>query len=122
MQLAAYREKAAFAQFGSDLDKATLQQLRRGERMTELLKQGQYSPLSMEEQVVVLYAGMNGFIDELPLADLGRYEKELLSFIKGRKPELLEGMRTTGALAGDAEASLKDALAEFGKQFATTKA
>jgi len=114
LELASYREKAAFAQFGSDLDKATLQQLQRGERMTELLKQSQYSPLSMEEQVLVIYAGTNGFVDELPLASLGRYESELLSFIKSRKSSLIEGIRTSGKLDTDAA---KEALTEFGKQF-----
>ena len=114
LELAAYREKAAFAQFGSDLDKATLAQLQRGERMTELLKQAQYSPLSMEEQVLVIYAGTNGFIDGLPLSSLGRYETELLSFLKSRKSELVESTRTTGKLDTDAA---KAALTEFGKQF-----
>jgi len=114
LELAAYREKAAFAQFGSDLDKATLAQLQRGERMTELLKQAQYSPLSMEEQVIVIYAGTNGFIDGLPMSALGRYESELLSFIKSRKSELIEGIRTSGKLDTDAA---KAALTEFGKQF-----
>ena len=114
LELAAYREKAAFAQFGSDLDKATLAQLQRGERMTELLKQAQYSPLSMEEQVLVIYAGTNGFVDELPMGALARYETELLSFIKSRKAELIESIRTTGKLDTDAA---KAALTEFGKQF-----
>lgn len=114
LELAAYREKAAFAQFGSDLDKATLAQLQRGERMTELLKQAQYSPLSMEEQVIVIYAGTNGFVDELPMGALARYESELLSFIKSRKAELIESIRTTGKLDTDAA---KAALTEFGKQF-----
>ena len=115
LELAAYREKAAFAQFGSDLDKATLAQLQRGERMTELLKQAQYSPLSMEEQVIVIYAGTNGFVDELPLSALARYESELLSFIKARKADLLESIRTSGKLDTDAA---KAALTEFAKQFA----
>src|SRR5262252_1365512 len=84
LELASYREKAAFAQFGSDLDKATLQQLNRGERMVELLKQGQFEPMSMEEQVVVIYAGTNGFVDDYPVAVLQRYERELLSFLKSR--------------------------------------
>ncbi len=114
LELAAYREKAAFAQFGSDLDKATLAQLQRGERMTELLKQAQYSPLSMEEQVIVIYAGTNGFVDELPLSALARYESELLSFIKARKADLLESIRTSGKLDTDAA---KAALTEFAKQF-----
>jgi len=118
LELAAYREKAAFAQFGSDLDKATLAQLQRGERMTELLKQAQYSPLSMEEQVIVIYAGTNGFVDELPMGALARYESELLSFIKSRKADLIESIRTTGKLDTDAA---KAALTEFGKQFAVEK-
>jgi F-type H+/Na+-transporting ATPase subunit alpha len=114
LELAAYREKAAFAQFGSDLDKATLNQLQRGERMTELLKQAQYSPMSMEEQVIVIYAGTNGFVDGVPLSALARYESELLSFVKSRKSDLIEGVRTSGKLDSDAAAA---ALTEFGKQF-----
>jgi F-type H+-transporting ATPase subunit alpha len=121
LELAAYREKAAFAQFGSDLDKATQQQLSRGERMTELLKQAQYSPLSMEEQVLVIYAGTNGFIDDYPVAALGRYESELLAFLRSRKKDLLDEVRTTGKLEGDSEKRLRDALTEFAKQFSVDK-
>ncbi len=121
LELAAYREKAAFAQFGSDLDKATLQQLARGQRMTELLKQGQYSPMSMAEQVVVIYAGTNGYIDGYPIEAIGRYESELMSFIKGRKAELLESLRTTGSLDGGVEKQLREALDEFAKQFSAEK-
>ncbi|MEM9490731.1 MAG: F0F1 ATP synthase subunit alpha, partial [Myxococcota bacterium] len=90
LDLASYREMAAFAQFGSDLDKATQAQLARGERMTELLKQAQYSPMSMEEQVVVIFAGTNGFIDDYPLNVLGRYEKEMLAFMRSRKKDILD--------------------------------
>jgi F-type H+-transporting ATPase subunit alpha len=111
------RAKAAFAQFGSDLDKATLAQLNRGERMVELLKQGQFEPMPMEEQVVVIYAGTNGFVDEYPVAVLGRYEKELLSFMKGRKQDVLDELRSSGKLEGDLEKRLRDAFAEFAKQF-----
>ena len=118
LELASYREKAAFAQFGSDLDKATLAQLQRGERMTELLKQNQYSPMSMEEQVVVIYAGTNGFVDDYPVAVLNRYESELLSFMRTRKKEIIEGIRASGKLEGEAEKQLRDALTEFAKQFA----
>ena len=89
LELASYREKAAFAQFGGDLDKATLAQLARGERMVELLKQGQFAPMAMEEQVVVIYAGTNGFVDDYPVSVLGRYEQELLSFMKARKTDVL---------------------------------
>jgi len=117
LELASYREKAAFAQFGSDLDKATLAQLNRGERMVELLKQGQFQPMPMEEQVVVIFAGTNGYIDEYPVAALGRYEKELLSFMKARKQDVLDELRTNGKLEGDLEKRLRDGLSEFAKQF-----
>jgi F-type H+-transporting ATPase subunit alpha len=117
LELASYREKAAFAQFGSDLDKATQMQLARGERMTELLKQAQYTPMPMEEQVVVLYAGTNGFVDDYPVAVLGRYEKELLSFMKSRKQNILDELKSTGKLEGDLEKQLREALTEFAKTF-----
>jgi F-type H+-transporting ATPase subunit alpha len=117
LELASYREKAAFAQFGSDLDKATQAQLARGVRMVELLKQGQYEPMPMEEQVVVIYAGTNGFVDDYPVDVLYRYERELLSFIKGRKASLLAELKTNGKLEGDVEKQLRDALTEFAKQF-----
>ncbi|HEY6177901.1 MAG TPA: F0F1 ATP synthase subunit alpha, partial [Kofleriaceae bacterium] len=128
LELASYREKAAFAQFGSDLDKATLAQLNRGERMVELLKQNQFQPMAMEEQVVVIYAGTNGFVDDYPVAVLQRYERELLSFLKSRKQDVLEELRGTGKLEdvkdasgkkgpGDLEKRLRDALTEFAKQF-----
>jgi F-type H+-transporting ATPase subunit alpha len=128
LELASYREKAAFAQFGSDLDKATLAQLNRGERMVELLKQGQFAPMSMEEQVVVIYAGTNGFVDDYPVSVLTRYERELLSFLKSRKNDILEELKSSGELKdvkdaagkkgpGDLEKRLRDALTEFAKQF-----
>ena len=113
LELASYREMAAFAQFGSDLDKATQAQLARGERMTELLKQAQYSPLPMEEQVVVLFAGTNGFIDDYPVSALGRYEIELLAFMRSRKQDVLDGLRLSGL---DVE-GIQSALTEFAKTF-----
>ena len=117
LELASYREKAAFAQFGSDLDKATLAQLARGERMVELLKQGQYAPMAMEDQVIVIYAGTNGFVDDYPVSVLQRYETELLSFIKSRKTDILTELKSTGKLEGDLDKRLRDALTEFAKQF-----
>jgi F-type H+-transporting ATPase subunit alpha len=117
LELASYREKAAFAQFGSDLDKATLAQLNRGERMVELLKQGQFQPMPMEQQVIIIYAGTNGFVDDYPVAVLGRYEQELLSFMKSRKADLVATLASTGKLEGDVEKQLRDALTEFAKQF-----
>ncbi|HEY3804223.1 MAG TPA: F0F1 ATP synthase subunit alpha [Kofleriaceae bacterium] len=117
LSLASYREKAAFAQFGGDLDKATLAQLSRGERMVELLKQGQYQPMPMEEQVIIIYAGTNGFVDDYPVAVLQRYERELLSFIKSRKADILSELKSTGKLEGDLDKRLREALTEFAKQF-----
>jgi len=117
LELASYREMAAFAQFGSDLDKASQAKLARGERMTELLKQAQYSPLSMEEQVLVLFAGINGFIDEYPVSVLGRYERDLLSYMHSRKKDIVETIRTTGKLDEGVEKSLREALTDFAKTF-----
>jgi F-type H+-transporting ATPase subunit alpha len=117
LELASYREMAAFAQFGSDLDKASQAKLARGQRMTELLKQAQYSPLSMEEQVIVLFAGINGYIDEYPVEELGRYEKELLSFMHSRKQDILDTIRSTGKLDDSVEKSLREALVELAKTF-----
>ncbi|RMH41296.1 MAG: F0F1 ATP synthase subunit alpha [Deltaproteobacteria bacterium] len=117
LELAQYREMAAFAQFGSDLDKATQAQLARGERMTELLKQAQYSPLAMEEQVVVLFAGTNGFVDDYPVSVLGRYEREMLEFMRSSKKDLLDTLRSTGVLDDAMDKKLRDALTEFAKQF-----
>jgi F-type H+/Na+-transporting ATPase subunit alpha len=118
LELAQYREMAAFAQFGSDLDKVAQAQLARGQRMTELLKQGQYSPLAMEEQVVVLYAGTNGFIDDYPVSAIGRYERELLQFLRTRKKPMLDALRAAGTLDDAMEKQLRDALTEFAKTFA----
>ena len=128
LELASYREKAAFAQFGSDLDKSTLAQLNRGERMVELLKQGQYEPMPVEQQVVMVYAGTNGFVDDYPVAVLGRYEAELLSFLTSRKADLLTELKSVGKLddvkdetgkkgPGALEKKLREALTEFAKQF-----
>ena len=85
--------------------------------MVELLKQGQFVPMAMEEQVVVIYAGTNGFVDDYPVAVLGRYENELLSYMKSRKQEVLDELKSTGKLEGDIEKRLRDALTEFAKQF-----
>jgi F-type H+-transporting ATPase subunit alpha len=123
LELAQYRALAAFAQFGSDLDKATQQQLARGSRMTELLKQGQYVPLPVEKQVLILFAGANGFVDALPLSALDRYEKEMYAFVEAKHPELLADLRTKGtdSKAFDGLATqMRSVLAEFAKEFAAT--
>jgi F-type H+-transporting ATPase subunit alpha len=120
LELAQYRALAAFAQFGSDLDKATQQQLARGSRMTELLKQGQYAPLPVEKQVLILFAGANGFIDALPLPSLGRYEHDLYAFVDAKHPELWGDLRSKGTNGKEYDGlatQMRAVLAEFGKEF-----
>jgi len=117
-ELAQYREMAAFAQFGSDLDAATQRLLARGARLTELLKQPQFSPLRVEEQVIVIYAGTRGYLDGLPVAAVGRYEQDLLSYMRNEKKEILEAIRTKKVLDAETEKSLKEALDRFTKAFA----
>jgi len=116
-ELAQYREMAAFAKFGSDLDAATQKMLARGERLTELLKQPQYKPFAVEEQVAVIYAGTRGYLDPIPVAKVGAYQEALLSKLKSSYPQFLEGIRKQKALTPELETMLKDALAEFAKTF-----
>jgi F-type H+-transporting ATPase subunit alpha len=116
-ELAQYREMAAFAQFGSDLDATTQRLLNRGSRLTELLKQPQFSPLKMEEQVAVIYAGVNGYLDPLPLNRVRAFEDGLLSLLRGRHSEVLDSIRTSKDLTSDTEAKLKDVVANFAKSF-----
>ena len=117
-ELAQYREMAAFAKFGSDLDVATQRLLNRGARLTELLKQPQYSPLLMEEQVCVIYAGTRGYIDKVPVNDVTRYEKELLAHLRGAKKDLLAAIRDEKVLSDKSEEALKAALEDFTSKFA----
>ena len=117
-ELAQYREMAAFAQFGSDLDAATQRLLNRGARLTELLKQGQFSPLKVEEQVVVIYAGVNGYLDKLPVGDVGRFEEELLRNIRTKHEDILESIRTEKQISSETETKLKAAVEAFAKAFA----
>jgi F-type H+-transporting ATPase subunit alpha len=118
LELAQYREMAAFAQFGSDLDASTQKLLARGARLTELLKQPQFSPMPVEEQVASIYAGTNGFIDTIDVAAVTRYEAAMLSFLRSEHPEILKTIRDTKTLDDDTAAKLKDALTGFGKTFA----
>jgi len=113
LELAQYREMAAFAQFGSDLDAATQKQLNRGARLVELLKQGQYQPLSVEQQVLIIYAGTNGYVDELPIAALKRYEQELFSYISSKHPDVFADILKKRELDGDLRAKLTKVLGEF---------
>ncbi len=117
LNLAQYREMAAFAQFGSDLDKATQMQLARGERLVEILKQAQYQPLSNEKQVLVIFAANNGFVDEYPVNVLKRYESELLTFFDSRKSDLLVELANKKAIDDELKAKITAALNEFKKEF-----
>ena len=113
LELAQYREMAAFAQFGSDLDAATQRQLNRGARLVELLKQNQYQPLPVERQVLIIYAGTNGFVDELPLAALKKYEQELYSFVDSKHPDVFADILKKRELDGDLRAKINQALEAF---------
>ena len=117
-ELAQYREMAAFAKFGSDLDATTQKQLARGERLTELLKQPQYSPLAVEEQVASIYAGTRGYLDGVPVNRVGAFEQGLLANLKAKHPKWLEAIRTEKALSPKLEDELKTILADFAKSFA----
>src|SRR3974377_965009 len=113
LDLAQYRELAAFAQFGSDqLDKATQAQLARGQRLTEILKQGQFSPLAVEEQVLVIFAGTSGLIDDLAVADVQRFEKGLIEFVRTRYSPLLVQIAQKKQITDDARPELKRAIGE----------
>jgi F-type H+-transporting ATPase subunit alpha len=116
-ELAQYREMAAFAQFGSDLDATTQRLLNRGSRLTELLKQPQFSPLKMEEQVAVIYAGVNGYLDNLPLNRVRAFEDGLLSLLRGKHADLLDAIRASKDLSSESEAKLKDVVVNFAKSF-----
>ena len=117
LDLAQYRELAAFAQFGSDLDKATLAQLNRGQRLVEILKQGQYQPMPVEKQVVIIWAATNGFVDDFPVPQLRRFESEFMAFLDVNAPEILRGIRETKVLSDDAKAQLKTQVAAFKETF-----
>lgn len=117
-ELAQYREMAAFAQFGSDLDAATQRLLNRGSRLTELLKQPQFSPLKVEEQVTVIFAGVNGYLDKLALNQVGKFEHGLLSHMRSAGKDVLDGIRKEKALSDDLRAKLKAEIDAFAKTFA----
>ena len=117
-ELAQYREMAAFAQFGSDLDAVTQRLLNRGARLTELLKQAQFSPLKTEEQVAVIYAGINGYLDALPVAKVGAYEQGLLRTLRAEHADLLSGIRDKKELTAELGDKLKNVVVAFTKSFA----
>ena len=117
LDLAQYRELAAFAQFGSDLDKASQAQLNRGRRWVEVLKQGPYSPIPVEKQVAIIFAGSNGMLDDIPVEDIRRFEGELYKFLDDAKPEVLQAIREKRELNDEIKGKLTSALEEFKRRF-----
>ncbi len=122
LDLAQYRELAAFAQFGSDLDKATQAQLNRGRRLVEILKQRQYEPVAVEKQVAIVYAATKGHLDAVAVEDLERYEHELYRFLETHTPGVLTGIAGKKILDDEVKAALESAVTEFGKQFSGSRA
>ena len=116
LDLSQYRELAAFAQFASDLDKRTRDQLERGKRMTELLKQGQYEPMPIPQQVIVLFAGTNGFIDDIAVEQVETFEKELLRYLASSHPEIEKAIAKDKAISEETDKALRAAIEEFKKQ------
>ena len=118
LDLAQYREMAAFAQFASDMDASTRQLLSRGERLTELLKQPQYSPMDVEEQVAVIFAGVKGYLDQIPTQKIGEFEQSLIQTLNAKGSNILETIRKDKSISDDTEKALKDTLDELVKNFA----
>jgi F-type H+-transporting ATPase subunit alpha len=122
LDLAQYRELAAFAQFGSDLDKSTQAQLNRGARLVEILKQPQYEPLPVERQVAIIYAGTNGFLDTIAVSEVRNFETDLYRFIETRYPQVFSGIRDKKQLDDELKGALNTAVKEFAGDFAARKA
>jgi F-type H+-transporting ATPase subunit alpha len=118
LDLAQFRELAAFAQFGSDLDKGTLARLTRGERVLEVLKQGQYVPMPMEEQVIMIYAGVNGHLDDLAKDKIQDFEVDFLKYVRSSSADILNSIKDTGKLDDATQAKLVKAIQEFKSTFA----
>lgn len=121
LELAQYREVAAFAQFGSDLDAATQQLLNRGVRLTELLKQGQYVPMPIEEQVVVIYTGVRGYLDKLDPSKIGKFEEQFLQHIKTSHSNLLTTIASEGQISPDTDGKLKQIVTDFLASFTASQ-
>ncbi|HEX2151205.1 MAG TPA: F0F1 ATP synthase subunit alpha, partial [Stellaceae bacterium] len=118
LELAQYREMAAFSQFASDLDAATQRLLARGSRLTEMLKQPQFSPVPVEEQVVSIFAGTRGYLDRIPVSEVGRFEQLMLSDLRARQPELLDAIRSQGEITDATDKALTAFLDDFARTFA----
>ena len=117
LELAQYREMAAFAQFGSDLDASTQKLLNRGSKLTELLKQKQYSPLTVAEQVISVFCGVKGYLDDIELKNIAEFENKILEKCKSEKPEILDSISSSGKLEEDAEKNLTELITDLKKNF-----
>ena len=117
LELAQYREMAAFAQFGSDLDASTQKLLNRGSKLTELLKQKQYSPMTVAEQVISVFCGVKGYLDDVELKDIDAFESKIIEKCKSEKPEILESVSSSGKLEEATEKLLVEAITELKKNF-----
>jgi len=113
LDMAQFRELEAFAQFGSDLDKSTQRQLNRGRKLVEILKQLQYQPMSKENQIAILFAGTNGFVDEWPEASVSEYEKQMLEFMEGSHADILNEIKETNKISDELEEKMLKALEDF---------
>lgn len=120
LDLAQFRELEAFAQFGSDLDKATMQQLRRGQRLVEVLKQRQYTPMEVENQVLIIYAATKGYLDEIPVTEVFRFQNEFLQEVENLHPDIAAGIKETKELTNDITEKLEKLLKDFTERFKTT--
>jgi len=120
LDMAQYREMAAFAQFGSDLDKATRALIERGQRTTEILKQPQYAPMPVEQQIMSIYVAVNGYLDDIPVSDVLRFEEEFHKFMKANYAEVAKGIKENRAITPEIEATLKKAIKEFKDMFTTS--
>jgi F-type H+-transporting ATPase subunit alpha len=117
LDLAQYRELAAFAQFGSDLDKSSQDQLNRGKRLVEILKQGQYHPVPLEKQIMIIYAGTKGYLDDLPVEQCRKFEEGLYKFVENAHGDVFDEIRTKKALDKDLEAKIRKTIEEFKTRF-----
>lgn len=118
LEMAQFRELEAFTQFASDLDAATKAQLTRGERLVEILKQAQYAPMAVEDQIFIIFAGTQRYLDDVPASAVTKFQTEFLSYVGDSHPEIGAAILETGALSDESEQALRDALDEFKKTFA----
>jgi F-type H+-transporting ATPase subunit alpha len=117
LDLARYWELQAFAQFASDLDRVTQQQLNRGNRIVEILKQPQYHPMTEARQVIIIYAATSGYLDDIPVSDCQRFESELYTFLDAKYPDVVQEIQSTGKFTDEAEQKVQSALEEFRRSF-----